>query len=430
MPIAVPVASTTSNPTITLSPPPSVNSTSTAPSPSSRNPVRLSVAQRDTTFEAGPSTESAAATANANANSHNEESEAYKRAAVRKITLKRRVDKWMDRLMEETVDQATFKKAASYFTPPQYLEVIHERHLNSLCSYPLCPNPPYRPYTAAKRYIISTRARTIKPSEGNEEEGFCGKKCRVRSGWVQGRLSGEAIWLRTGKVDVELLEELEERGEFSWENDSSKTGSTARKSRAAVDGQTRGKTDGDQTSTTSIRPATTPAPAPALRPNPPLAPAPAPAPSLPSAPTNSVSSLIANLTIHERPIPSTPTSAPTSTSSPTKSPTTALPLSRSPVQPVPQPQPAPRPSTQLNSTRDARRTANALISAPTSQLATTFISATKQVGPIHQLQDSDVEEEKEESDWEKEMSWGGEEDEETKALFEEARMAREFMEEK
>lgn len=59
--------------------------------------------------------------------------------------------------------------------------------------------------------------RIIKFKEGNEEEGYCLKKCRVRSGWVEGKLDKEVVWL-WGKVeDVELFEELEERGEVNLE---------------------------------------------------------------------------------------------------------------------------------------------------------------------------------------------------------------------
>ncbi|KAK8870072.1 hypothetical protein IAR55_000642 [Kwoniella newhampshirensis] len=411
MPIAIPNPSTSTHPAITLSPP---AISTTAPPPSSRNPVRLSVAQRDTSYEAGPSTDTLTP-------SHDAESDAYKRAAVRKITLKRKVDRWMDKLMEETVDRATFKKAASYLTPPQYLEIIHERHLNSLCSYPLCPNPPYKPYTAAKRYIISTRARTIKPSEGNEEEGFCGKKCKVRSAWVERGLSGEAIWLRSKDVEVELLEELEERGEFSWEDTQDRSLRREKVELSKKEHQSGGSAHSTSTATSArVRPAQTTPPPPLPPPPPPPAP----------QSNDSVSALIASLTIHERPI-AMAAPVPSSPAKPLPS-ETAGPPSKMPSQPLPLPQPKPAPSSAAranpSSSRDARRTANALISAPTSQLASTFISAAKQVGPVHQLADSDKEEEREESDWEKDMSWGGEEDDETKALFEEARMARELVE--
>lgn len=99
----------------------------------------------------------------------------------------------------------------------QYGEVEHERHLNGLCSYPLCANKPAAPYRAQKRFQISARAKTIKEVEGNAEEGFCSKRCRIKSQWVRENLGSEAAWLRGKVAPLELLEDLEDRKELVWE---------------------------------------------------------------------------------------------------------------------------------------------------------------------------------------------------------------------
>lgn len=99
----------------------------------------------------------------------------------------------------------------------QYGEVEHERHLNGLCSYPLCENPPSAPYRAHKRFQISARAKTIKEVEGNADEGFCSKRCRVKSQWVRENLGSEAAWLRGKVAPLELLDDMEDSGELVWE---------------------------------------------------------------------------------------------------------------------------------------------------------------------------------------------------------------------
>ncbi|WVQ83301.1 hypothetical protein IAT38_005440 [Cryptococcus sp. DSM 104549] len=408
MPIAVPTAAASSAPR----PPPSSSTPATADTAAApvqrNNPMRLGVVQQDTpgVSDSGPSTSSSA------------ETDTLRRAAVKKATLQRKVEKWMDRLMEETVDRATFKRTVSHFTPPQYLEVAHERHLNSLCSYPLCPKPPARPYSAAKRFVISTRARTIKPAEGNEEEGYCTKVCRVRSGWVERKLTTEAVWLRGTVEDVELLEEMEERGEIQLDEEKSKE---------------RGKgLKGSTLASTEVRIPSTSAPQPPVQPKadaPPATPAAAkPAPPIPGqTPAQSaVSALLANLTIVERPTPVTPPVAPSLAPDPSlpTPPTISQPSMSATPQPLPLPQ-RPTNSSPSSTARDARRGVNSLISAPTSQLASTFISASRGLGPVGQ-EDESEEEEDDESGWEKEMAWG-EEDDEMRALFDEAAKARELL---
>lgn len=114
MPIAIPTSQ------------PSSAATTSAPAPvvppAPRNPVRLSVTARDHSQpSAGPSTASstrvqANSTPSVDASiapAGGEDAEALKRAAIRKAQLQRRVERWMDKLMEETVDRATFKKSVS-----------------------------------------------------------------------------------------------------------------------------------------------------------------------------------------------------------------------------------------------------------------------------------------------------------------------------
>lgn len=123
----------------------------------------------------------------------------------------------------------------------QYGEVEHERHLNGLCSYPLCENAPSAPYRAHKRFQISARAKTIKEVEGNADEGFCSKRCRVKSQWVRENLGSEAAWLRGKVAPLELLDDMEERGELVW--DGGKNGQYRRvKPAAGADGMDVGGT--------------------------------------------------------------------------------------------------------------------------------------------------------------------------------------------
>lgn len=98
----------------------------------------------------------------------------------------------------------------------QYTEVQHERHLNGLCSYPLCGNAPAAAYRSAKRFVVSTAKRTITETDGNADEGFCSRRCAARAHYVAAGLGTEATWLRGTGARVQLLEEREERGDVRW----------------------------------------------------------------------------------------------------------------------------------------------------------------------------------------------------------------------
>ncbi|KAK4687530.1 RNA polymerase II-associated protein 2, partial [Tremellales sp. Uapishka_1] len=155
----------------------------------------------------------------------NDDHDSLRRTLTHKVKLQRKLEKWMDVLMESTVDLATFKRACSLFQPYNYREILHERHLNARCSYPLCANPPRRPYTSNRQIAISTSSRTIREVEGNEEDGYCSRICGTKSEWVERNLKDEPIWLRAGPrakgkgedSGFDLLEEMEDRGEIRWE---------------------------------------------------------------------------------------------------------------------------------------------------------------------------------------------------------------------
>ncbi|WVQ75977.1 hypothetical protein IAR50_005613 [Cryptococcus sp. DSM 104548] len=440
MPIAIPAIKEARAPAPASG---AAQTSATAPVQFPRNPARLAVAARDT--PSGPSSRPASSSRRvsqpSSAPSPNsasidaigepseaalrEDAETLKRARMRKAQLQKKVERWMDVLSEDTVGRETFKRAAAHLTPPQYHEILHERHLNSLCSYPLCSNLPTAPYSSRRKFIISTSKRSIDPASGNEHEGFCGKKCRTRSKWVEGRLKGEAVWLRDlrglGREEgggVELLEEVEERGEMPSLEDVGRRASEA--SANANDAPT--------------------APA-ALRPQQIIAPAKQPllaeGAELKPGP-NAVTDLINSLMIHERPV-SAPGAPPQAEQVPVAQP---LPL------PLPRPTSAVKSSRALNA-REQRRDQASLIAAPAT-LTRSVLSAAQAVpssvraasGGADPLtssstpgeksknrggpgQESEEEESDEESDWEKEMSFGPE-DEEMRGLFEEAEKAREM----
>ncbi|TYJ56918.1 hypothetical protein B9479_002363 [Cryptococcus floricola] len=434
MPIAIPAQkpqASTSGPAPT---------SSAAPVQFPRNPARLAVATRDT--PSGPSSRPVSSPrrvsqptpvpADDSSTSQigepseaalREDAETLKRARVRKAQLQKKVERWMDLLSEDTVEREAFKKAAAHLTPPQYHEILHERHLNSLCSYPLCPNPPTAPYSSRRKFIISTSKRSIDPASGNEHEGFCGKKCTARSKWMERQLRGEAVWLRDLKGlggeggGVELLEEVEERGEVPSLDD--------------VVGRRGSEVSANAEET---------APAPAvLRPQQVIAPAkqPLPADAAQVKPgTSAVTALIDSLVIHERPV-----SAP-------GAPQTAKQVPVAQPSPLPLPLPTSVKSSRALNAREQRRDQASLITPPAT-LTRSVLSAAQSVssslpaasggadssksstpggknsnrgGPG---QESEEEESDEESDWEKEMKFGPEDDE-MRALFEEAEKAREM----
>lgn len=212
--------------------------------------------------------------------------------------------------------------------------------------------------------------------------------------------------------DIELLEELEERGEVDLEAMMKEEPRMANR-RASI-----------------ARTTPSPVPKPALPPkqiisNPkqPLASeSPAPAPS-----ANAVTSLIESLTIHERPVPSA-APAPPSPSGPADHPISSHVPST--VEPQPQPLPLPQPQPQSSLSTHARRNPNSLLSA-SSTLTRSLLSATNSIpaAAISQSSrhgDDSEEEESEVSEWEREMSFG-EETEEVKGWFEEAMAAREML---
>jgi len=257
--------------------------------------------------------------------------------------------------------------------------------------------------------VISSTKRTIREKEGNEEDGFCSKRCMTRSGWVEKALGEEAVWLRGEKGELELLEEIEER----------------RASGSALDRRAV-REDSPITEPTALQ-------VEARRPTPistsetaagTLPFSSRPASSVSTQPPKQVSDAMDNLIIHERDTPST-VPEPPSVSTPSM--TTQL------AAKLPSPLPAttrrdvPSQVYSAFGVPDPTRPAPSSLLAPTS-LTTTLLSASRQMGPIPQLSpDSDDEGDAERRrGWEKAMGWG-EVDEERRALFDEAMLVREIM---
>jgi len=328
----------------------------------------------------------------------------------------------------------------------QYAEVQHERHLNSLCAYPLCANGPAAPYRSHKRFVVSTAKRTITEKEGNDEQGFCSRKCAARSAWVASRLGTEAAWIR-GKVDpIELLEDKEAKGEVSW---GGRRGDVLVWNKKPGSGEStpNGRKEEEKVGYTVPPPAaskTTTTPPPQTSSQTP--PAPTPPPDVPRSlpadqaipPTakpqplgaGGMSDVIASLAIVERATPASKPVPPSSTSGTYveqgrvigSGGAMPLPLAMGGVLSS-SASSAPSAGASGASTPAARRAAgSSILGSSGSKIATAVLSATKTIT----LPDSSDEESEEEEEWAKAMGWG--EGPEVDALFEEARRAREMME--
>lgn len=256
--------------------------------------------------------------------------------------------------------------------------------------------------------------------EGNKEDGFCSRACRVKSEWVGRKLvEGGSVLARGKGWEVELVEDLD----LDWKDLSSslvnKKVDTEGKAKAGDSTTPSSLSDGyPRLSGGKIPPgggnmplsqsipasrysisrgtASTNSPSTQQPPAPPLADQ--------TAPTD----LLANLRIHERPTPSSPIPAPS-----------AVVDSLNPTMPSP---------------RDKGKTKRAPTSivGEQSKLAQTVLKASKAINPIPQVNpDSESEEEHEEVEWERQvgLSWGGHgdgEDEEGGDLWEVMRAAREM----
>ncbi|RXK36056.1 hypothetical protein M231_06704 [Tremella mesenterica] len=359
-------------------------------------------------------------------------------AEKRQIDLRRRSERWADKLMEETVSLGAFRNALCYLVPSQYIEITHERHLNSLCAYPPCANTPARPWNPQRKFVISRRSRDVRPVEGNPEDGWCSLICRRRSDFVLGNLSEEGVWLRSKIVRVGLLEDLSASLTSAPSSSSSNTTSSqsarppnssslmreirhASTSDVSQNGVVVAK-DRVSSPTTNARMA-------ALRPNSSEnAHVTKPGTATTTREGKGQNGLldIDSLTIHERPLPSDPAAASTPNpsarpnlqrqSSPTS---TAITLSG---------ETHPR-AIVFHGTekapRDSRREASLV--PPSTSLGTTVLSLSANMGPIRQLPpESDIEESSGEEEWAREMGWG--EGSEFDELFEQARKARELAE--
>lgn len=347
----------------------------------------------------------------------------------------------------------------------QYAEVEHERHLNGLCSYPLCSNPPSAPYRAHKRFQISARAKTIKEVEGNADEGFCSKRCRVKSQWIRENLGSEAAWLR-GKVEpMETLDDMEERGELVWEG--GRNGQYRRVKPSAAEGTGAGAEGGpeamdvdgadssrarDTAASALARNADNVQPPPLLsalggQGHAPVTSADSAAPPLadkvgvsaPSRSTASQQDSLRNTTAQPGASQAPPiagTAGTTDDSAPAAEDVNDLldslvirersTASEIPVPPTLNPPPpalVPKPPS-ASSARKARNTSS-MIDGANSKLAQSVLTAHRQMKPVLQQEgDSEEEEGYQEQEWEREMGWG--EGKELEDMFEEARRAREL----
>lgn len=89
------------------------------------NPVRLSVATRESNAAAGPSTAAPVLS----------ERERLLKARKSNEVIRRKGEKWADKLMEETVDRDTFKRAVSLSNLSRGGEVENElRAMNQYCT--------------------------------------------------------------------------------------------------------------------------------------------------------------------------------------------------------------------------------------------------------------------------------------------------------
>lgn len=186
--------------------------------------------------------------------------------------MEREVERWMDVIMESpSVDRSFLRRAVRrddlawdaysfrarhlakslYLQPNLYDEVLHERHLATMCSYPTCDKQPRRPYSEESKWKITTNTsrntslrgpnkRDVVEVAGNPGDGFCGPDCAIRSRWYRSQLGVEPVWARpnvnVGDIkeyqknkrqghrivalpgEVELLEDMEERGDIAIKN--------------------------------------------------------------------------------------------------------------------------------------------------------------------------------------------------------------------
>jgi hypothetical protein len=273
-----------------------------------------------------------------------------------------------------------------YITSQQYTEITQERHLNNSCSYPLCPKPPLAPYNPGKKFKISTINRSITEVQGNKEEGYCTRACRVKSEWVRMKLEEAGGVLSRGKgFRVELVEDLGLDLDSVSGLVDPKAQTTETRTSVSSPTTTQISRAGPPTSTNN-RPTATPNRQPII-----------PRLSNPAV-TIEPTDLLANLHIHERPTP--PSLGPN-------------PPSLAPRPPIVSHQPI-HPSTPGTPPPPKKRAPNAIIGEQT-KLAQTVLQASKRINPLPQVNpDSEEEGEHEEVEWEREvgLEWGGAGDEE------------------
>ncbi|ORY88028.1 hypothetical protein BCR35DRAFT_30126 [Leucosporidium creatinivorum] len=129
--------------------------------------------------------------------------------ALNTITsLKQKLDQ-IELLSHPGCSLAQLRIAAAILDAPTYGDLLEERHMEGLCPYPTCSNPPSTTYdpTAdeeAIKFKLRGNALVESASSAEEDKGaFCSRKCRARSEWYRTRCVG------SGRT--EMLEDVEER---------------------------------------------------------------------------------------------------------------------------------------------------------------------------------------------------------------------------
>jgi hypothetical protein len=137
-----------------------------------------------------------------------------------------------------------------------------------MCSYPACNKRPRRAYSEDARWRITKTSshnvsirgpnkRDVVEVAGNPEDGFCGPPCAIRSRWYRSRLAQEPVWARPNidvgdlkayqigtkqgrqfdalPEEIDLLEDMEDRGEIIIENGQIRRVDSPRRRPEAID---------------------------------------------------------------------------------------------------------------------------------------------------------------------------------------------------
>ncbi|GAA5862016.1 hypothetical protein JCM1840_006909 [Sporobolomyces johnsonii] len=254
---------------------------------------------------------------------------------------------WVERLSQPSTPLETMRDATKYIDESTYDDLLVERHMEGLCPYAPCANPASTPYRGEEEAAEDARRLRVRmkgsglfdasgapPARGEDKGPFCSIQCRHRSEWYRGILG------RDGQG--EMLEDVEERRK-----------NVARSTQELV--ERKAKEDAAAAASTSP---------------------PSNAHDAKPTTTTFANDLLASLTIHEKPIPSTPPVAPSLSSA-----------SRDFERPSSDPSPNPSsrfPADPSSSSRPLSSPASALLPFSTSStrsLTRTVLSSTRSPPP-------------------------------------------------